>query len=151
MNLSLYLSYVATVVVFLITPGPVTIMVIRQCQGQLRNALLVVLGTNTASVIYIIISLLVMSGLMGLNEQYLNWLQALGALYLIYLGIQGFKDLDPPDSDDVPRLPSGHLLKSSFLLGLSNPKDIIFFMSFFPAFLKITPLFTQSAVILTIT
>lgn len=48
MNLSLYLSYIATVVVFLITLGPVTIMVIRQCQGQLRNALLVVLGTNTA-------------------------------------------------------------------------------------------------------
>lgn len=41
--------------------------------------------------------------------------------------------------------------KQGFLVGISNPKDIIFFASFFPQFVNITPDMNLSLTMLTLT
>ena len=63
-------------------------------------------------------------------------LKIAGAAYLVYLGIQAWRA--PVEPDATPQ-PSGAstvaLLRDGFLVGISNPKLLIFAAAFFPQFI----------------
>jgi len=70
------------------------------------------------------------------NELLMNIIRLTGAGFLIYLGITAIRhrrvglDLTSPAVE--PR--SSHILRESILVGLSNPKTIVFFSAAFPQF-----------------
>ena len=77
----------------------------------------------------------------------------MGCLYIAYLGVQILKQIyglkpnaEAPSQEKS--LEGG--FKQGFLVGISNPKDIIFFASFFPQFIHITPDLNMSLGILTL-
>lgn len=89
---------------------------------------------------------------MGINENYLNIIRILGCLYIGYLGLvfskKSFKPLILKQFK--PFLLKMAVLKR-LLVGISNPKDIIFFSAFFPQFVSISPHLDLSLTILTLT
>ncbi|QXI26997.1 LysE family translocator [Pseudomonas vanderleydeniana] len=154
MNFSLLLLYLLSVALLIVTPGPVVALAINtSLKAGTGRALLTVLGTNGASLVLALLAILILAGSLSLNEQLLNLVSFAGCLFIGHLGLQGLKDALRTPVDDRPQqaLPSSRSgFVKGFLVGISNPKDIIFFVSFFPQFIQITPSFGHSALLLTV-
>ena len=155
MNITEYLLYCMAVVIMIATPGPVMMLVASAgLKGGYRKALQTIFGTNFASLILITVSILVLKGFLDIAEQWFNSIKILGCLYIAYLGFQILKEVLFSKQDESPaQLKSKSMnggFKQGVLVGISNPKDILFFASFFPQFVQITPHLNISLGILTL-
>ena len=153
MNITEYLLYCLAVVIMIATPGPVMLLVASAgLKGGYKHALQTIFGTNFASLVLIGLSILSLKGLLVVNENWLNGIKLLGCLYIAWLGIQIFREVwQGQESTELQSLqPVQGGFRTGFLVGISNPKDIIFFAAFFPQFIGISPNLDLSLVILTI-
>ncbi|TCB80310.1 LysE family translocator [Acinetobacter sp. ANC 3781] len=154
MNIAEYLLYCLTVVIMIATPGPVMMLVASAgLKGGYRKALQTIFGTNFASLILITVSILVLKGFLDISEQWFRGIKILGCIYIAYLGIQILRGVffskqeESPSQLKFKSMNGG--FKQGFLVGISNPKDILFFAAFFPQFVQITPHLDISLGILT--
>ncbi|RSZ24688.1 amino acid transporter [Acinetobacter bereziniae] len=136
------------------TPGPVMILVASAgLKGGYRKSLQTIVGTNLASLVLIAISILILKGMLSVNETLFLIIKILGCLYIAYLGYGILKEVwfqqDQPLTTVLSPVEGG--LTKGFLVGISNPKDIIFFSSFFPQFIHVHSDLNVSLVILVIT
>ena len=153
-NVGLIGIYMVAVLSFLVTPGPVTLLVIRAgIAGGMNNALRTICGTNAASLLLIFASALLIKGLLVVEPRVFSVIRLLGCLYIIRIawGMLGDALGKPPSNDESVRVgaPSGGF-KRGFALAISNPKDIIFFASFLPQFIRVLPSANQSLCLLTV-
>lgn len=141
MNYSLLTAYLLAILLFLATPGPVTILVISaSVKSGFRAGLATIAGTNIASLILIVLSFVIIQGVFAVSETAMLWLTFFGTLYLFYFSINIIRDkidLQKTLQDNSTRVSKNHF-KDGFLIGISNPKDILFFIAFFPIFLAVT-------------
>lgn len=138
--------------VMIATPGPVMILVASAgLQGGYRKALQTIIGTNCASLILIALSILILKGMFSVNESLFLAIKLLGCAYIAYLGYEILKEVYQADQQNIERLkPIEGGFQKGFLVGISNPKDIIFFSSFFPQFIGIHPDLNTSLAILVV-
>lgn len=145
---NLVVLYVFSVVVMIAIPGPVAVFVAGTgIVGGPKLALRAIAGTNAGSLVLIVLSMLVVQGLLSINETVFTLLKGGGALYIGYLGYQMLHDAGRAAA--TPVATHGSFTKG-FVMSISNPKAIIFFASFFPQFLEITPQPTVSLGLLTV-
>ena len=139
-NYALLITYILSILLFLGTPRPVTVLVVStSTKYGFFAGLKTVIGTNTASLILIAISFAIMEGLFSISEDALNWLTLLGSMYLIYFSIGIIKekaDIKKTIAENTNKVSKRHL-RDGFIIGISNPKDILFFIAFFPLFLGV--------------
>ena len=153
MNISEYLLYCLAVIVMIATPGPVLLLVASAgLTGGYAAALRTIFGTNFASLILVALSVFSLKGLLVINEQWLDIIKLIGCLYIAWLGIQIFREVwQGQQATDQQYLQSAQGgFRTGFFVGISNPKDIIFFAAFFPQFIGITPNLDLSLIILTL-
>lgn len=152
-NWAEYFLYCFAVVVMIATPGPVMLLVASAgLKGGYKRALQTIFGTNLASLILIALSIFILKGLLDVNEFLFNAIKIAGCLYIAYLGVQIIREIAGGQTQkNEMRLESSQGgFKQGFLVGISNPKDIIFFASFFPQFVGITLDLNLSLIILTL-
>ena len=141
------------VVVMIATPGPVMLLVASAgLKGGYKQALKTIFGTNLASLVLIVLSVLILKGFLNIAEHWLNAIKILGCVYIAYLGFQILKEAIAQGTETSPvqlKAVQGGF-KQGFLVGIANPKDIIFFASFFPQFIGVTSDVDVSLVLLTI-
>lgn len=153
MNITEYLLYCLAIVIMIATPGPVMLLVASAgLKGGYKHGLQTIFGTNFASLVLIGLSILSLKGLLVVNENWLNGIKLLGCLYIAWLGIQIFREVWQGQGSTGPQnlQPVQGGFRTGLLVGISNPKDIIFFAAFFPQFIGISPNLDLSLVILTI-
>lgn len=138
MSLSTWFLCVAAVFVLTVTPGPA----LRMCGSTSvipgpRKAPIGSLGSTSALVGLMGLSALGLGALLATSEWLSGALKWAGAAYLACLGVRA---LLAPASD--LRVAGGaaaanrqRLLAQGFLVGLSNPKALLFFGALFPRFL----------------
>ncbi len=140
MSTELYLVYLMTVIVLLAAPGPMTLMTLSASvrYGQ-RRALYTVLGSNVAGLILMVLSATGIGALISGHPLLYEALRFGGAAYLIWLGIGAWR----ARSDSVQEAPydqcSGNrrqLFRKTLMVGLANPKGLVFFAALFPQFLR---------------
>lgn len=152
-NYSLLTAYLLAIVLFLGTPGPVTILVISaSVKSGFRAGLATIAGTNIASLILIALSFVIIQGVFAVSETAMLWLTFFGTLYLFYFSISIIRDkidLQKTLQQNSKRVSKNHF-KDGFLIGISNPKDILFFIAFFPIFLAVTSDIYVSMIMLTL-
>lgn len=145
--------YCTAVVVMIATPGPVMWLVASAgLKGGYKQALKTIFGTNLASLVLIVLSVLILKGFLNIAEHWLNAIKILGCVYIAYLGFQILKEAIAQETETSPvqlKAVQGGF-KQGFLVGIANPKDIIFFASFFPQFIGVTSDVDVSLVLLTI-
>lgn len=155
MDFNLLIIYVITVLMLIATPGPVVFLVINTTiKSGPSTALRTVLGTNWASLVLIVIAVLIISTSLVISPKLFSLISLLGCLFIGYMAINTIKEALSLDKEYVFKqeqlvVKNGGLL-NGFLIGLSNPKDIIFFVSFFPQFIKVTDSFNKSIFLLTL-
>lgn len=157
MNLSLLASYCLAVMLLILTPGPVVALITATAarDGQ-RKAFMTMLGTNGASLLLLTVSVLTLAGIVQLSPGYLSLLGIGGSLYIGYgavrelLMIKNAAVTDPHDDTlgVLRHTGNGNGWVRGFVTGIANPKDILFFVSFFPQFIAITHNFSTSVVTL---
>jgi threonine/homoserine/homoserine lactone efflux protein len=133
-----YLLFAFIAVVQVGSPGPSTIFLINNAliYGPGR-ATLILTGDLVAIALLATCSLLGLDAVLMANPGVFMAIKLAGAAYLIWLGIQQFRE--PRNSQRnktepaVPeRIPA--LWGKSFVVGISNPKAILFFSSLLPQF-----------------
>lgn len=135
-NLTVILTTLALYSALTVSPGPNFALVSRLAVSGSRSAALgASFGIATASVIYAILS---MTGLAVLLTE-IGWLaggvQIAGGCYLVYLGFNAW--FDAGNAVAPHRLIGGRTfwygLRTGFLVDLSNPKSITFFVGLYAA------------------
>lgn len=152
-NLTLTALYIASVISLLVTPGPVTLLVIRAgLAGGMRHAFLTICGTNAASLILIFVSALLIKGLLVIDERVFLFVRMLGCFYIAWIAVGMVREALAATTNIEANAPSQPALAGfirGFTLAISNPKDIIFFASFLPQFIGVLPSANQSIGLLT--
>lgn len=148
MNVLELITYALTVIVMIATPGPVMMLVASAgLKGGYKKALQTIFGTNLASLILIFASILVLKGVLSISPVVFDVIKFLGCLYIAYLGYGIFKEVFA--SQEMQLKPQTGGFKKGFFIGISNPKDIIFFSAFFPQFIHVTTDINVSLLLLT--
>jgi threonine/homoserine/homoserine lactone efflux protein len=147
MSLEIWITYVFATTLILIIPGPTIILVVSQAVTHGRRSVLplvagVVFGDFTAMTL----SLLGLGAIMSASATLFTSFKWIGALYLLYLGINLWR-ANPKSSStqhEKENVSPRSLFKSSFIVTALNPKGIAFFVAFLPQFISPRgPVFNQ--------
>lgn len=153
LNLSLLLAYALSVLMLVATPGPVVALIVNTSMNAgPRQAVLTALGTNVASLLLALLAVLMLTTGLALDSRLISGVSLLGCGFIGWLAVQGLREVfGPPTVGAAPRTDKGRQgLANGFLVGIGNPKDIIFFVSFFPQFIQVSRSFERSALLLTL-
>ncbi len=137
------------------TPGPnMLLMVASSVRFGLRRTLYTMVGCYLAVFIIVALSVAGLGALLRVEPVIFNLLRYMGAAYLIALGIQAWRApvAQAADSGRLAELssvtPKENFYKG-FLVGISNPKAILFATAFFPQFITANaPQLPQLAILL---
>ncbi|WP_181297784.1 LysE family translocator [Pseudomonas sp. Q2-TVG4-2] len=142
-----YLAFTAAVALLIASPGPVVALVIADARRSWPAW--TILGGVLSAQLLLIAALVLIYLALDLEPIILEWGQVLGGLYLIWLGADGLCG----GNDAKPHLPRSHVhyFWRAMAVGLSNPKDILFFLAFLPGFiLPAQPFAPQAAALIVI-
>jgi threonine/homoserine/homoserine lactone efflux protein len=123
--------------VIIAIPGPSVMFAISRALvlGK-RGAVITVVGNGIGVLIQALAVSVGLGVLIQSNDTLMHIIRLVGAGFLIYLGITAIRhrrdglDLTAP----VVAPTSSHVLRESILVGLANPKTIVFFSAAFPQF-----------------
>jgi threonine/homoserine/homoserine lactone efflux protein len=131
-------TFTLAAVLIVLLPGPDTLVVMRNLvQGGRSTAALTVAGVLTGLTAWVVGASLGMSGLLEASKTGYTALRILGAVYLIWLGVQSLRSRTM-SATTASRRPPRRLIGSGYGAGLVtdllNPKVGVFFVSFLPGF-----------------
>ncbi|RXU63673.1 LysE family translocator [Pseudomonas protegens] len=142
MNPETWLLFSGAALVVILIPGPLSLLMISNSLNHgLRRSYPAFLGGVLASICLLSASALGLGAVLMASEQLFSTLKIVGALYLFYLARQSWLQSRQHkqgavlmDAAPIPRFRA--LFGRAFVLGASNPKDILFFAAFLPQFLS---------------
>jgi len=139
MSLDLYLAFVAACAVLILIPGPnVALIVANSVAHGTRFGLVTVAGTSSAVVVHLALTVLGATTLLNFLAASFDWLRWAGVAYLVWLGVAAWRAPAVDLSRTEAQVRSARLIFGrGFLVGLTNPKTLLFYGAFLPQF--ITP------------
>ena len=130
-------GFVLASFILVVVPGPSVLFVISRgvALGR-RAAVLTVVGNELAMVVQV---LLVAAGVGSLVQRSViafELLRLAGAAYIIYLGVQAVRHRRPLATvlDVTETRATRHIVREGFVVGITNPKVIVFFTAVLPQF-----------------
>lgn len=133
----------------LLSPGPDFAMIVKQSitYGK-RSSIFTSIGIGLGISVHIIYSILGIGLIISKSIILFNIIKYIGAVYLIYLGIQSLKSkgikLDDKDKSTNKEISDLKSFTSGFLCNALNPKATLFFLSMFTVVISIdTPILVQ--------
>lgn len=133
-----YGSFVAAILVFQAVPGAGTIAILDATARQGRAyGMAAVAGTIAGDFVYMIAAVAGLAAVLKTHPQVFLALQWGGAAYLCVMGLQLLRRraATVPAASDPSRAPWSHC-RRAFAVSVSNPKVILFFVAFFPLFVR---------------
>ena len=151
-NLDLYFAYSATCLLVVLLPGPVVALVIaNSLKYGFRAGFFTVVATSLGNLILMLISATAVSTLLVLLADLFVWIRWLGAVYLIYLGVREWRRQTESNMETnvAPTHSKKRVWLEGFLIGITNPKALAFYIAFWPPFTDPTlPAVPQLAVMI---
>ncbi len=142
--MSEYLGFAVTVFLLISSPGPIVALVVAD--GRHSFPWWTILGGLLSAQVLLVLALTLIHLAIGISPTLLLAGQILGGLYLLWLGVRLFQ----APADESPSTRRGSFGRA-LLVGLSNPKDILFLVAFLPAFISLqTPLGQQAPALMAI-
>jgi threonine/homoserine/homoserine lactone efflux protein len=140
MRLETYWLYLGAVVMLSCTPGPnVLYVTTRAIRFGFGAAMIGMSGCLLALAVLLTGSVAGVSAFMLAVPTAFELLKYAGAIYLVWLGIQAWRapvaDLAPATASPRETARRWSLFRGGFLVGISNPKLLVFAAAFFPQFI----------------
>ena len=133
-----YASFIITILVFQLVPGPGTLAVLNAtARNGLGAGLGAVAGTLLGDFIYMVGAVLGLAAVMYAHPLAFEVLQWFGVAYLCWLGVKlPWSPLSNGGNMTEPKKSGWLYFRQACMVSLTNPKVILFFMAFFPLFLR---------------
>jgi len=132
------LAFAAVAAVLIAVPGPsVLFTVSRAVTVGRRAALFTVVGNELGLVVQVIAVAFGAGALVERSAEVFTAVKLAGAVYLVYLGVQAFRhrrSMAAALGGKVPPVTGGRALRDGFLVGVANPKTIVFLTIALPGF-----------------
>jgi threonine/homoserine/homoserine lactone efflux protein len=131
------LGFSAASLLLLLIPGPGFMYLLARSVSQGRRAGLVsALGLSTGTLVHILSATLGLSAILLTSATAFSFVKAIGAAYLVFLGIQTIRSGQPLGKpDDVQLAPISRLFIDGVFVSVFNPKIALFFIAFLPQFI----------------
>ena len=133
-----YVSFVAAILVFQLIPGPGTLAILNAtARNGIGAGIGAVLGTLLGDFLFMFAAAAGLAAVLNANPVFFHALQWFGAAYLCWIGIQLLRaPIAPPNA--APELPRSAWVyfRQGCAVSLTNPKVVLFFVAFFPLFLR---------------
>lgn len=133
---TLLLGFVAAALVVLIIPGPGVMYVVARSVGQGHRAgLASAVGLSAGALVHVAAAAAGLSAILLTSATAFGIIKALGAGYLIYLGIRTlFADRPTASMETSAPLSLTRLVTDGVVISVFNPKIALFFLAFLPQF-----------------
>jgi threonine/homoserine/homoserine lactone efflux protein len=137
-------AFVALSAVVICVPGPDTALIIRNTlAGGRRSGIASAVGIICGIAVWTLAAAVGLAAVLSASEPLFRGLQLLGAVYLVFLGIQSLvaaispRGVGSPSRTGKPDLTPERAFCQGLLSNLGNPKIAVFFVSLLPQF--VTP------------
>lgn len=149
---SSYLIYAGVAALTIALPGPAVMLSINNSlQRGLPKALAGIVGIATGILVVAILSATGLGAVLASSATALSVIKLIGAAYLIYLGIKMWRRTPLAcTAAGSPAATYRKCLLEGFLLSVSNPKAIVFFMAIFPQFIDASEKYTPQFLLLSV-
>lgn len=137
MSLELF-SFFAVAFVIAVTPGPSVVYVVTySLRYGIKAGIVSTLGINLGSVFAILIAAFGLSSLLEVYPNAITLIQVVGGFYVIYLATLMWPRGQVLSMGEQGLTDKGYrnLFKNGFVTSVLNPKDILFYTAFIPAFI----------------
>ncbi len=138
--LSTLLAFLGACTLIAASPGPSTVLIIRQSLQSRRSGFLTVLGNETGVFVWGVVAAFGLTALLAASEMAYDVMRVVGAVVLVVFGVQMLWQARRAKgaADDGPGQDGGKSgwtsYRTGLLINLANPKAAIFAMSFLPQF-----------------
>ncbi|WP_102193243.1 LysE family translocator [Microbacterium aurantiacum] len=153
-------TFIVAAFIMVAIPGPTVLFTIGRAMALGRlGGFLSILGTAIGSIVLVIGVALGVGTVIAQSAVLFTAVKVLGAGYLIFLGIQAVrhrKDAANAITGAQPQRSGHRLLAEGFIVGVTNPKSIAFFLAILPQFVDLRAgsvplqLFVLGAIVVTI-
>lgn len=153
MHLDLYFGFVLASTILILIPGPnVSLIMANAIAHGTRYGLLTVIGTSSAIIVQLALTVLGLSATLGMLAAWFEWVRWIGVVYLLWLGVRQWRapPVDLTRTRPQPRSVRVIALRG-FLISLTNPKTLLFYGAFFPQFLSPDAPFAPQVLMLSVT
>jgi threonine/homoserine/homoserine lactone efflux protein len=132
-------TFLVASILFIQVPGPSLLFTIgRALTVGRRDALLSVVGNALGLFIQAVCVAVGLGALVATSATAYTLLKLVGAAYVVYLGVQAIRHRADARTalrtGERPPERAGQALRTGFVVGVSNPKTIVFFVAFLPQF-----------------
>ena len=133
-----YTSFLTAILVFQLIPGAGTFTILNAtARNGVGAGLGAVLGTLIGDFLFMVAVIAGLAAVMNANPIFFRALQWFGAAYLCWLGLQLLHSTVSQNATNPEPHKSGWLyFRQACAVSLTNPKVILFFVAFFPLFLR---------------
>lgn len=137
-SLPVMLTYTVACVVLFITPGPdMSLWLQKTVAGGRKAGIAAMLGTAAGCIVHSFLAALGISILINASPMAFNAMKIVGALYLLWLAwqaIRGGSMLAVEQGGAKSDPPFWPTFFTGLMVNLSNPKVVLFFITFLPGF-----------------
>ncbi|MCF6321225.1 MAG: LysE family transporter [Rhizobiaceae bacterium] len=154
MNFDIWLLYVATLLAFMLTPGPSHLLMLsNSIRHGFRPSLATAAGDLMANALQMFAAGIGLAAILISTQNALTVIKWVGAAYLFWMGVQMWrKSRHHNKSDSVKQKISLRALwMQGFFTSLANPKAVVFFAALFPQFISAQQPFGLQFLILSLT
>lgn len=133
-----YGSFVGAILVFQLIPGPGTLAILNAtARGGLRAGMGAVLGTLAGDFLYMSAAVLGLAAVLAAYPVAFQALRWFGIAYLLWMGWGLLRARADGKAGAQDESANGWIhFRRAFAVSLTNPKVVMFFMAFFPLFLR---------------
>ena len=154
MDLTLWISFVGTVLILTLTPGPSVLLVIANSMkyGE-KKTNGTILGDLSANLLQIILASAGLASIVISSGELFQLIKWFGVAYLIFIGVKKIITIPKIElnKNNLKNRNFFNLYTEGFLMSAANPKAIVFFAALFPIFINESLPFIPQVVILGIT
>ncbi len=138
-DVSVLVAYTAACFVLCITPGPdMSLFLSRTMAGGVRSGMASMLGASFGCLIHTVLAAVGLSAIIATSPGAFLIIKMVGALYLAWLAIDALRNGSALNvrADGTPEPSLLRTFGMGVMINLSNPKVILFFVTFLPQFVS---------------
>lgn len=138
MDLTRLLAFAAIALLVIVIPGPSVLFIVSRAVSLGRRAALgTVVGNSLGEFVQVLVVALGMGQLLERSALAFTVVKLVGAVYLLYLGVMAWRGRHSAARELVTAaspLSRRRILRDGLVVGLTNPKSMVFFAAVLPEF-----------------
>jgi len=147
MDILTLLSLALATFVYAISPGPGIFAVLATATRLgATPALWLSIGHTITDMLYVSIAIFALGVLAQLIDQSMLYIKIFGAIYLLYIGYMQFRSRGVDFENTVEKRSVFKLFIAGVVVGGTNPKTVIYYLSFLPLFIDLNNVATMAAI-----